>query len=468
MMAEASSRILIVDDEETLAFFLRQSLLRELGHPIVDTASSGEEALEKIGAHAYDLVLADLRLPGMNGLELIGHIRQALPQARTILMTAYGSDAVKAEAHRLEVFRYLTKPFRLPDITATVREALEGLAVSSKDILVISDDRFEAVTRVLEALSREVGAQFILLADSLGQMITSVGNPLNIDLPTTTSLIAAGFATSFELMRYLGQREARNLNYFEGPDYDIYTSNVGENLFVTLFFTKGASFSRIGTVWLYTKRAVMQLQEMLPADGPQDDSLDLDSDFALDLGRALEEGFATQDTGADASAVPEVSSPPALAGRPVTPTWEQPVPPAAPRTVSAPPPAPARRPAAPVPEEPVPPAAPWTPPAPAARPAAPAWEQPVPSAVPRTASSPPARPTAPVPEEPVPPAAPWTPSAPEPEPAAAPGAADSSAPRRESPDTEEGLMGLEEALRRGLISPELHEQLTRPRRPGVR
>lgn len=291
-MATNPSRILIVDDEETLAFFLKKSLLRETAGTIIDVAVSGEEALSRILEQPYDLVVADLRLPGMNGLELIARVRERLPHARTILMTAYGNDVVEAEANRLQVFRYITKPFRLPEMTAAVKEALEKLAVSSREVLVLSDSRFEAVTRVLEQLRQDIGAQCILMADSLGQMITSVGLYENIDMPLVTSLVAAGFATSFELMRYLGQQDARNLNYFEGREYDIYTSNIGENLFLTLIFSKRASLSRIGTVWLYTKRAVAQLQELLPASNlSEEENISLSDDFTHSLDQMLDEGF---------------------------------------------------------------------------------------------------------------------------------------------------------------------------------
>jgi len=304
------ARILIVDDEKTLAFFLKQSLLRDVDNIAVDTATSGEEALVRIGQWSYDLILVDLRLPGMNGLELIARIREQLPQAQTVLMTAYGNDAVAAAANRLKVFRYITKPFRLPEITSTVKEALEKMAVSSREVLVLSDSRFEAVTRVLEQLSREVGAQCILMADSLGQMITSVGFSEGIDLALVTSLVAAGFATSFELMRYLGQQNSRNLSYFEGQDYDIYTSNIGENLFLVLIFGKRASLSRIGTVWLYTKRTVAQLQEMLPAGRMEaEEALALDDDFALDLGRLLDAGLTDTEPTASPPATVSPSQP---------------------------------------------------------------------------------------------------------------------------------------------------------------
>ncbi len=118
--------ILIVDDEQTLTFFIRQSLLRESPAYVVDTAVSAEEALTKIEGHPYDMIVVDLRLPGMNGLELIAQLQDQLPQAYTVLMTSYGSEAVEEEARRLQVFRYLTKPFRLQELAATVQEAFAG------------------------------------------------------------------------------------------------------------------------------------------------------------------------------------------------------------------------------------------------------------------------------------------------------------------------------------------------------
>ena len=119
-------RILIVDDESTLVFFLKQGL-RESGiQCLVDDAASGEEALTKLTYNRYDVLVTDLKMPGINGFTLLEVARSLHADINIILMTAYGSPEVQDEAKRLKVDGYLTKPFptaQLQDIITNVLAA---------------------------------------------------------------------------------------------------------------------------------------------------------------------------------------------------------------------------------------------------------------------------------------------------------------------------------------------------------
>ena len=119
-----AKRILVVDDERSLAFFLGENM-RAMGSEYqVQTAHCGEDALGKITSEHFDLIVTDLRMPGMSGLELIRRLRQISPSIRAILITAYGDEKVEAEARCLGVFRYIRKPFRVEELLQTAREAL--------------------------------------------------------------------------------------------------------------------------------------------------------------------------------------------------------------------------------------------------------------------------------------------------------------------------------------------------------
>jgi len=124
MDVATAARILIVEDEEKVAFFLKEGLSGlENGYNVVST-SSAEEALATIDSCEFDLVIADFRLPGRNGLELIDELRCSCPHTRTVLITAYGSDELEAAAYRHNVARYFAKPFRLNELVEAVREIL--------------------------------------------------------------------------------------------------------------------------------------------------------------------------------------------------------------------------------------------------------------------------------------------------------------------------------------------------------
>lgn len=104
-------RILIVDDEATLIFFLRKDFQEADIRSHVDVALSGEEALKKLTYNHYDLLITDLNMPGISGLTLVEIARSAQPNIKVICMTAFGSPEVETEAANLQVNGYLTKPF---------------------------------------------------------------------------------------------------------------------------------------------------------------------------------------------------------------------------------------------------------------------------------------------------------------------------------------------------------------------
>jgi DNA-binding NtrC family response regulator len=119
-------RILVVDDEARVLFVLRHTLARVVDQYEVETASSGREALQKIGETHFDLVLTDLRMPGIDGIELSREVRARSPHTAIIWMTAFGSYGVAAEAEELGVDGCLDKPVKIDRIREAVHDALES------------------------------------------------------------------------------------------------------------------------------------------------------------------------------------------------------------------------------------------------------------------------------------------------------------------------------------------------------
>ncbi len=122
-----SRTILIVEDESTLSHFLRESLLEE-GYEVV-AAGTGREGLEAVGQREIDLVLLDLKLPDVEGMEVLRAIRAGDAELPVIMMTGYGSVGSAVEAMRLKVYDYLEKPPDLDDLKLTIARALESRAL---------------------------------------------------------------------------------------------------------------------------------------------------------------------------------------------------------------------------------------------------------------------------------------------------------------------------------------------------
>jgi excisionase family DNA binding protein len=114
--------ILVADDERAVRELLAQALTTA-GY-LVDVAEDGSAALERLLEKSYDLLITDLKMPGLDGLSVIREARHIAPAIPVIVITGYSSEANAIEAINLGVAGYLTKPLRLPRILAATARAL--------------------------------------------------------------------------------------------------------------------------------------------------------------------------------------------------------------------------------------------------------------------------------------------------------------------------------------------------------
>ncbi|MBN1936828.1 MAG: response regulator [Anaerolineae bacterium] len=255
-------RILIVDDEKSVAFFTRENLV-ELGPEYdVHAALSGAEALNKMSSQPFDLVISDFRMPQMNGLELLYRVQRRWPQTRLILMTAYGNEQIKGAAERLRAYRYITKPFRMEVLFDAIQTAFTDPTFLPSGMIIFSEETFEAITEQLDRLLAATGAQTVLLCGSTGQNLARLGDIPELNLANLTALVAGGLSTTLEMRRILGEQQALNLSYHEGNRFHVYSATVSETLFLLFIFDSRSQASRLGSVWLYAKRAIEKLQEL--------------------------------------------------------------------------------------------------------------------------------------------------------------------------------------------------------------
>ena len=115
--------ILVVDDDRSNRQTLRRILARE-GYEVED-AASGKEAMERLRARPTDIMLTDLKMPGMDGVELLRASRMVSPDTEVVLMTAYGTVETAVESMKEGAYDFLTKPLKRHEILKTVRKALE-------------------------------------------------------------------------------------------------------------------------------------------------------------------------------------------------------------------------------------------------------------------------------------------------------------------------------------------------------
>lgn len=118
-------RLLIVDDEETLTFSLYQTFINAPIECEVVTAASGEEALKRFFRSPFDLVITDLAMPGISGLEVLEKVKAQSPDTQVIIITAYGSDEREEEAYNSGADFYIEKPFDIRELKNLVIKMLE-------------------------------------------------------------------------------------------------------------------------------------------------------------------------------------------------------------------------------------------------------------------------------------------------------------------------------------------------------
>ena len=120
--------VLLVDDEKSVLHILTNSIdWQEMGVDTLLCAADGKSALEQFAGHKIDLLVTDIRMPGMDGLELIRRVRALQPNTHCILLTAYGEFQYAQEAIRLGVDNYLLKPVAREEVCQTVQAALDNI-----------------------------------------------------------------------------------------------------------------------------------------------------------------------------------------------------------------------------------------------------------------------------------------------------------------------------------------------------
>jgi CheY-like chemotaxis protein len=124
-MELARKRVLIVDDEEDLTWSISKHLAKDREKYELIGVNSGKKALEVMTQLPVDLVISDIRMPEITGMELLVKIKDYYPNTKVIIMTAYGSSEVQDQANKLGCLHYLEKPFEISELRRLILEAIE-------------------------------------------------------------------------------------------------------------------------------------------------------------------------------------------------------------------------------------------------------------------------------------------------------------------------------------------------------
>jgi DNA-binding NtrC family response regulator len=132
--ARMKSRILLIEDDSGITVTLQRLLANE-GYEVA-VEKRGDSGLARARAEDFDVVLSDLKLPGLSGLDLVRELHEAKPRLPIVLMTAHGTTETAIEATKRGAFDYLLKPFEMPDLLEVVSKALMTSRLMSEPVNV--------------------------------------------------------------------------------------------------------------------------------------------------------------------------------------------------------------------------------------------------------------------------------------------------------------------------------------------
>ena len=177
-------KILVVDDDPQMRFFLTQALRREEYE--IDVAEDGASAIERAREQTYDLALMDVKLPDMNGLDVMREVRKIQPDLVVVVITAHGTRDTALEAVRRGAYDYFTKPLKVEELRVVIRRALERVTLNGQ----------------IEELKRQLHdrEQFSLIVGQSERMLEMIRNLEKLCRVDTTVLILGESGTGKELI----------------------------------------------------------------------------------------------------------------------------------------------------------------------------------------------------------------------------------------------------------------------------
>jgi DNA-binding response OmpR family regulator len=275
-MPEPLGNILVVDDVEAISKALRD-LLTMNGYT-VRIAPSGERALQIMETAQIDLVITDLKMSGISGLELLKRIKDKSPALPVVILTGFGGMDDVIEAMHFGVADYLKKPFSVDEVLqVTARELMrsrqgqlpasivEAVADSSKPqsrlsrrfaFSTLQDRRLDSI---LSELRAQTSAESVLLIEDTGNLISSKGMSGGLDMVSLAALFIGSRKTMTQLAALLREEATFSLSFFEGQRVAVYAAGTSQGLMVVMVVPKSV---KQGTVLVYARKAAAEIEQI--------------------------------------------------------------------------------------------------------------------------------------------------------------------------------------------------------------
>ena len=260
-------RVLIVDDHQEIRTLLRAALeTLDVDLDLLDVPS-GEEAIVEVVGTGIDLLIADVGLPGLSGLELYRKLKATYPEMQVIIITGIEDEEVHQEIADLGAEAYFFKPLKMHEFLNAVRLSvgLDQVEEDSEELIKLTKKNLHPdVTDRIADLRGELGAISILVIETSGVIVAETGIlPDNIYeshvMPTLLNAVGATNKISF----YLGKDKPESTWYFSGDKYDLFWSNISRDFGIVIITNPVEQNNDLTWVLTTVKLAVEEVDDII-------------------------------------------------------------------------------------------------------------------------------------------------------------------------------------------------------------
>ena len=260
-----AKRLLLVDNQRDVTRVLRAALETSGRDYVIVDVPSGEEAILEIARGGIDLLVTDLRLPGMSAVEVIKRFKKSAPSAPVIATATQPDPKAEADVKSAGALAVFQKPIRLDEFQQAVEGALglQPLIKTEQEAQALNTRAEPGVADRLSSLRRDLGANAVFLVDLDGNVVVRAGDVTRLDVDAMLSHLMVAFSASMKLCKLLGGFVPTNVQFFDGDDFDIYCANVGQFFGLVIIFDGDRGAGQMGPVMRYGRQCADDLLNSL-------------------------------------------------------------------------------------------------------------------------------------------------------------------------------------------------------------
>jgi CheY-like chemotaxis protein len=251
----AGHRILLVDDQKESTRILRSSLESLEKDFVIDDVLSGEEAILELTRGDIDLLVADVRLPGISGLELMDQFKKRNPEMKVVLVSGVTDPKIRQEVAQAGADAFFFKPIEIADFLDSVERIL-GLVETilphelhlEKEEPVDEEEEATGMTERITQLRDELKATAVFLLGEQGQVLVRAGTLPDTEIENSLMpTLMSAFSSGVKISHFLGQQIPNNLFSFHGKEHDLFLAPVVE-AYCLLIVTDPIKVSKTGEI----------------------------------------------------------------------------------------------------------------------------------------------------------------------------------------------------------------------------